>query len=477
MVFRVDLRIASSLGFLVPLLALAAEDVVALNALVAELEARLFDQVEAHAGALPRSVERDNVRVTAVALRSGADAALSFATSVVPDPGERAGVLAGATMRCVRMREYEAARRLMEAVMTREPGLKSQERLALVASAMFTGLRRHEELRISRSDPRHPAVRLLEIGSGVSSDRQNLFAVEFGSLPESVLGRSLRAPTSSPEMGLREFVLPPDVVLDIALALTDFNITGDSSLGWRVRLSGLFSPGGLDHFVVLQGDEARLLGLAGGMMPPVLWGLGRRAAALVEAGNLAEARQWIVWARESLGETRDTAWARFFVSSTPEVLATAEGIRTAADALASTGSLRRLAGVGPAVGAAAAIPVVPSAVLSPGLLPFSDRMTRPVLQSSPNGRRFPEYPEEARASGVSGLVIVRCTMTEQGKAEECTIVKPLVPLLDREVLDWLAGSTWSPITLDGKPQRVSYVFNFSFQLQQPLPSRRAPTGQ
>ena len=69
---------------------------------------------------------------------------------------------------------------------------------------------------------------------------------------------------------------------------------------------------------------------------------------------------------------------------------------------------------------------------------------------------------------VSGLVIVRCTITEKGTAEDCTIVKPLFPSLDRAVLDWLAGSTWSPITLGGQPRRVSYVFNFNFRLQGPV---------
>jgi TonB family protein len=301
----------------------------------------------------------------------------------------------------------------------------------------------------------------------VSNDRQGLYAVEFGKLPESLFAASLRAPMSQSEIGLSDFVLPPDVVMDVSLALSDFNITGDPALGWRVRLISLYSPVGLDHFVVLQGDEARLLGVAGGRMPPVLWGLGKRAAAMVEAGDLAKARQWIEWARESLRGTRDRAWSRFFVSSTPEAIATAEGLTTAADALASTGSLRKLAGVSPTAGAGVGAPVVPAALLFPGVLPFSDRMTRPLLKSSPNGMRSPDYPEESRAAGVSGLLIVRCTLSEAGKAEECTIVKPLEPSLDREVLDWLARSTWSPITLDGRPRRVSYVFNFNFLLQLP----------
>ena len=465
MVVGVGLRFAAVVALLLPAVVLAAET-ADLDALAKSLDARQLEEVQARAQTLPRSLERDTVWVTAVVLQKGAEAGVSFVATLVPSEKERPAVLAGATLRCLRLREYDAAAKLMRVVMEREPSMKKQERMGLVASALFTGLRRYEELGIARSDPRHPVVRLLAIGCGVSNDHQGVYAREFGSLPDSVYRGTLRAPMSIPEMGLRDFVLPPGVVLDIALAISDFNITGDPAVGWRVRLTTLDARGGLDNFVVLEGDEARILGGAGERLPPVLWGLGKRAAALVEAGDLAEARQWIEWARESLRGTRDTAWARFFVASTPEAITTADGLRTAADALASTGSLARLAGASPRLATGA--PVVPAAVLPAGVLTFSDRMTRPKLQSSPNGQRSPDYPEDARASLVTGLVIVRCTITEKGTTEDCTIVKPLFPSLDREVLDWLGRSTWSPITLDGQPRRVSYVFNFNFMLQQPV---------
>ena len=78
---------------------------------------------------------------------------------------------------------------------------------------------------------------------------------------------------------------------------------------------------------------------------------------------------------------------------------------------------------------------------------------------------------------VSGLLIVRCILSVEGRAEDCRIVKPLVPALDREVLQWLAGSSWSPVTLDGKPQRVSYVFNFNFRLERAAPAKAPPGGR
>ena len=473
MVGRVDLPIAVSLALLLPGLLVAAEDAGSGDWLLQQLEARRLDELLGRAKEVPASLERDSVWIAAAALRDGTEAAVELAEAVRDYPSERKRVLVGAAMRCVRMREYDTARKLVQVATADEPvGSKAQERLALVASALFTGLRRHEELGITRSDPRFPAARMMETFAGASSDLSEIFAVEFGSPPASAFGLKVRTPaaTDAAELGLKDFVFPPDVIVDLGLALSDFTITGDPALGWRVLQRYPFSPSGWTLFVVLEGGQSRLLGVAGGRMPPLLWGVGKRAGALVDAGDLAGARQWIEWARESLRDTRDSAWSRFFLRSTPEAITTADGLREAATALGSTGSLRLLASPG---AVATAAPVVPLTSLPAGVIPFSERMTRPVLRSSPNGRRSPDYPLEAREMGVTGLLIVRCVLSVEGRAEECTIIKPLVPSLDREVLEWLARSSWSPVMLDGRPQRVSYVFNFNFQIDPgAAPSRR-----
>ena len=62
-------------------------------------------------------------------------------------------------------------------------------------------------------------------------------------------------------------------------------------------------------------------------------------------------------------------------------------------------------------------------------------------------------------------MIVKCILTVEGRAEDCTVIKGLGPPVDQTVLRWLAGVSWFPVTFQGKPQRVSYVFNFHLSLQ------------
>jgi hypothetical protein len=90
-------------------------------------------------------------------------------------------------------------------------------------------------------------------------------------------------------------------------------------------------------------------------------------------------------------------------------------------------------------------------------------MTRPVLRSSPNGKKGPDYSAADRDAGIEGLVIVDCVLTTAGIAKSCKVIKPLSPLTAREAVDWLMGCRWSPVTFEGKPVAVRYVFNFNFK--------------
>jgi protein TonB len=98
-----------------------------------------------------------------------------------------------------------------------------------------------------------------------------------------------------------------------------------------------------------------------------------------------------------------------------------------------------------------------------GLLPFGEGMTRPVLISGPGGTTSPSYSAEARAAEVEGVMIVKCTITAEGSVTSCQIIKPL-PHMESQVLNWLAGAKYSPVTFQGHPQPVSYVFTYRFKL-------------
>ena len=62
-----------------------------------------------------------------------------------------------------------------------------------------------------------------------------------------------------------------------------------------------------------------------------------------------------------------------------------------------------------------------------------------------------------------GFVIVKCTLTLEGTATDCKIIKALDDAIDRAILDWLSGRRYTPVLYNGRPVRVSYVFNFRFR--------------
>lgn len=96
--------------------------------------------------------------------------------------------------------------------------------------------------------------------------------------------------------------------------------------------------------------------------------------------------------------------------------------------------------------------------LSP--VPFAAGMTHPVRISGTD----PTYPTIARIRNVSGTVVMRCTITVEGAARHCKILKSPA-YLDEAMLE--ASRTWrfTPAIEQGRPVSVHYVFKAKFQLR------------
>lgn len=88
------------------------------------------------------------------------------------------------------------------------------------------------------------------------------------------------------------------------------------------------------------------------------------------------------------------------------------------------------------------------------VLPFGEGMSRPEQIEG----RDPIYSREALEAHVQGLMIVKCVITTEGRLENCRIIKPL-PFMDKAVLDALSTRRYKPVTYQGKPVTVDYVFN------------------
>jgi protein TonB len=88
------------------------------------------------------------------------------------------------------------------------------------------------------------------------------------------------------------------------------------------------------------------------------------------------------------------------------------------------------------------------------VLPFGEGMNRPQRVEGHD----PVYTREALEAHVEGLMIVKCVITVQGKLENCRIIKPIAHM-EKAVLDALATWRYTPVTFQGRPVAVDYVFN------------------
>jgi serine/threonine-protein kinase len=106
-------------------------------------------------------------------------------------------------------------------------------------------------------------------------------------------------------------------------------------------------------------------------------------------------------------------------------------------------------------------------VLAPGVLAAAGNMPIPYGQgmSRPEQLEGKEitYTREALAAKVQGVMLVRCTITKQGKVQNCRVLKP-VPHMEATVVEALQSRVYKPIQYKGQIVAVDYVFNIKLQL-------------
>lgn len=74
----------------------------------------------------------------------------------------------------------------------------------------------------------------------------------------------------------------------------------------------------------------------------------------------------------------------------------------------------------------------------------------------------PEYPRELKQNGTSGLVMVKCTIDEQGNVGETTIVKSSNPQFDRFAVEAIKKWKFKPARQDGTPISVQVTIPIKF---------------
>ncbi|MBN1210644.1 MAG: TonB family protein [Myxococcaceae bacterium] len=113
-------------------------------------------------------------------------------------------------------------------------------------------------------------------------------------------------------------------------------------------------------------------------------------------------------------------------------------------------------------GGSLAVPMLPAGVLATASnkpLPYGEGMSRPEQLE---GKEI-TYTREALAAKVQGTMLVKCTISRQGRVENCRVLKP-VPHMEQPVLEALESRVYKPILYKGQPVAVDYVFSIKLQL-------------
>jgi protein TonB len=92
------------------------------------------------------------------------------------------------------------------------------------------------------------------------------------------------------------------------------------------------------------------------------------------------------------------------------------------------------------------------------------RVTEDVAAPVPVSQAQPSYPDDARARGIEGTVVVKYVVDETGKVSAAKVVRGPQEL---HAACLAAMKTWrfQPATLDGKPVSVYRVARFPFHLK------------
>jgi len=99
---------------------------------------------------------------------------------------------------------------------------------------------------------------------------------------------------------------------------------------------------------------------------------------------------------------------------------------------------------------------------APGALRVGGDVKAPVVIHRVN----PMYPDEARRSHISGIVILEVLIDKTGRVKDAVVLKPLPLGLDQAAIDAVRQWTFRPGTLNGEPVDVIFNLTINFRLDE-----------
>jgi protein TonB len=104
-------------------------------------------------------------------------------------------------------------------------------------------------------------------------------------------------------------------------------------------------------------------------------------------------------------------------------------------------------------------PPPPPAAVEPGPVRVGGELKAPKLLE----RVEPEYPPLAVRARVQGVVILEAVVDRQGRVEDVSVLRS-IPLLDRAAIAAVRQWHYSPLLLNGQPERFVLTVTLSFSL-------------
>lgn len=77
----------------------------------------------------------------------------------------------------------------------------------------------------------------------------------------------------------------------------------------------------------------------------------------------------------------------------------------------------------------------------------------------------PDYPADLRRQGVSGVVMVKCSIDEQGNVTETTVEKSSDPAFEKPAVEAVRKWKFKPAKQDGNPVAIKVSIPIKFVLE------------
>jgi len=258
--------------------------------------ARDYKGVLDYAATLPTSDTRRGLKLAAIAVQQGSDAALKKALEITTDDQQRSKSLANAGAVLVRVRKYSEA----AALVAEGARGQSNESQIMRGAGIFTKTKPYDAIVMDPSDPRSVVQRIFgEMLSGtLTLDGFRSLTYAASKDPNDTMDQTqFKLMMSTLKSELATTGLPLMTIADMAVSNMHYTVDGDDSLGYKIIVE---SPGAPAQDIFVVRDENRYKVAAFAESGSAVEELAPLALQALEKNDLTAARKWLDRARDKI---------------------------------------------------------------------------------------------------------------------------------------------------------------------------------